>query len=175
MALPTFTIIDLFYFIMYEDLHEQKFIETTSGGGPNHIWLHTTLEGPWPHYMILEVCWTAFEHFLLGSHGHGSWLVCEVALTSHPCLKRFKNLATTFPINLKPSWYEWAKLGLPTLRSQSTLVVHLPWCHLDAYEYKHPNTWQKEVPLSWNHSKFTCFLFLSHTLNLYLYTFSFPN
>jgi hypothetical protein len=25
--------------------------------GPRHIWLHTTLEGPWPHYIILEVCW----------------------------------------------------------------------------------------------------------------------
>jgi hypothetical protein len=24
---------------------------------PNHIWLHTTLEDPWPHYMILEVSW----------------------------------------------------------------------------------------------------------------------
>ena len=23
----------------------------------DHIWLHTTLESPWPHYMILEVCW----------------------------------------------------------------------------------------------------------------------
>ena len=22
-----------------------------------HIWLHTALEGPWPHYMILGVCW----------------------------------------------------------------------------------------------------------------------
>ena len=25
--------------------------------GPNHKWLHTTLEDRWPHYMILEVCW----------------------------------------------------------------------------------------------------------------------
>jgi hypothetical protein len=34
-------------------------------------------------YMILEVSWTAFGHFLLGSHnfhGLGSWLVCEVGL-----------------------------------------------------------------------------------------------
>jgi hypothetical protein len=22
-----------------------------------HIWLHVTLEDPWPHYMIWEVCW----------------------------------------------------------------------------------------------------------------------
>jgi hypothetical protein len=41
----------------------------------NSIWLrawshmiHTTLEGPWPYYMILEVSWTAFGHLLLGSH-----------------------------------------------------------------------------------------------------------
>ena len=25
------------------------------GWGPGHIWLHSTIEGPWPHYMILEV------------------------------------------------------------------------------------------------------------------------
>ena len=25
--------------------------------GPDHIWLHATLEGLWPHYMMLEVCW----------------------------------------------------------------------------------------------------------------------
>ena len=27
------------------------------GWGPSHIWLHTTLEDPWPHYMLWEVCW----------------------------------------------------------------------------------------------------------------------
>ena len=27
------------------------------GWGPGHIWLHTTLEGLWPHYMVVEVCW----------------------------------------------------------------------------------------------------------------------
>ena len=25
--------------------------------GPSYIWLHTTLEGPWPHNMNLETCW----------------------------------------------------------------------------------------------------------------------
>ena len=50
-----------------------------------HIWLHTTLEVLWPHYMILDVSWDdlwalAFE--LSQFHGHGSWLVCEeVALS----------------------------------------------------------------------------------------------
>ena len=34
-----------------------KFIETTFGWGPGHIiWLHTTLEGPWPYHISLEVC-----------------------------------------------------------------------------------------------------------------------
>ena len=48
-----------------------------------HIWLHITLEGPWPHYMILEVCWDGLWTLSFGlsqSHGHGSWLMCEVAL-----------------------------------------------------------------------------------------------
>ena len=43
-----------------------------------NMWLRTTLEGPWPQYMILEVSWMAFGHILFGfsqSHGHGSWLV----------------------------------------------------------------------------------------------------
>ena len=55
----------------------------TFGGGPNHIWLHTTLEGPCPHYMILEVSWDGLWTLSFGLshfHGHGSWLVCEVAL-----------------------------------------------------------------------------------------------
>ena len=49
-----------------------------------HIWLHTTLEGPWPHYMILEVPWDGLWTLSVGLsqfHGHGSWLVCEVGLS----------------------------------------------------------------------------------------------
>ena len=57
MALQTLTTINLFYFIMREDLHEQKLIEIAFGWGPNHVWLHTTLEDTWPHHMILEVSW----------------------------------------------------------------------------------------------------------------------
>ena len=51
---------------------------------PNHTWLHTTLEGPWPHYMILEVYWDGLQRLsfrLSQFHGHGSWLMCEVALS----------------------------------------------------------------------------------------------
>ena len=84
MALWTLTTVDLFHFIMCEDPREEKFIEITFGWGPGHIWLHTTLEGRWPHYMILEVCWDGLWTLSFGLsqfHGRGSWLVCEVALS----------------------------------------------------------------------------------------------
>ena len=47
------------------------------------IWLHTTLEGPWPHYMILEVCWDGPWTLYFGLSqfpDHGFWLVCEVTV-----------------------------------------------------------------------------------------------
>ena len=47
------------------------------------MWLHTTLEDPWPHCMILEVCWDSLwtlSFRLSEFQGHGSWLVCEVVL-----------------------------------------------------------------------------------------------
>ena len=37
------------------------------------IWLHITLEGPWPHYMILEVSWDGLWTLSFGLsqfHGH---------------------------------------------------------------------------------------------------------
>ena len=53
----------------------------------NSIWLRARSQmtshytgGPWPHYMILEVSWDTFFG-LSQFHGHGSWLVCEVALS----------------------------------------------------------------------------------------------
>ena len=82
MALRTLTTIDLFNFIRCEDLHEEKLVEITFGWGPGHIWLHTTLESPWPHYMILEVSWDGLwtpSFGLSQVHGHGTWLMCEVA------------------------------------------------------------------------------------------------
>ena len=42
--------------------------------------------GPWPHYKILEVCWDGLWTVYFGLsqfHGHGSWLVCGVALSLH--------------------------------------------------------------------------------------------
>ena len=54
------------------------------GWGPGHIWLHTTLEGLWPHYIVVEVRWGdlwALSFGLSQFHGHGSWLLLQVALT----------------------------------------------------------------------------------------------
>ena len=56
MTLQTLTTNGLFYFITCEDPHEMNFIEIAFGWGLGHFWLHTTLEGPWPHDMMLEVC-----------------------------------------------------------------------------------------------------------------------
>ena len=78
MALWMLTTIGLFYFTICEDPREYEFIEIAFGWGPGHIWLHTTLEDPFPHYMILEACWDglwALSFGLSQLHGHGSWLM----------------------------------------------------------------------------------------------------
>jgi hypothetical protein len=53
------------------------------GSVTDHIWLHTTLESPWPHYMILEVSWDGLWTRSIGLSQFW-WsrlvLVCEVAL-----------------------------------------------------------------------------------------------
>jgi hypothetical protein len=44
------------------------------------------LRVPWPHYMRLEASWDGLWTLSCGLsqfHGHGSWLVCEVALSVH--------------------------------------------------------------------------------------------
>ena len=89
-ALWKLTAVGLFYFTMCEDPCKQIFIGTIFGWGPSHIWLHTILEDLRPDYMILEVCWDGLwtlSFVLSQGHGHGSWLMCEVALsigaTSH--------------------------------------------------------------------------------------------
>ena len=56
MALWTLAAVDLFYFIMCEGPREQEFIKIAFGWEPGHMWLHTTLESSWPHYMMLEMC-----------------------------------------------------------------------------------------------------------------------
>jgi hypothetical protein len=71
-----------FYHVL-RTLVNKKIIERAFGWEPGHIRLHTTLEGPGPHYMMLEVKWDGLwtpSFGLSQFHGHGSWLVCEVAL-----------------------------------------------------------------------------------------------
>ena len=68
MAPWTLTTVKLFYFIMCEDPRELKLLEIAFRWGPGHIWLPTTLEDPWPHYVILEVSWDSLWTFLSGSH-----------------------------------------------------------------------------------------------------------
>ena len=54
------------WFILFYHVWELTWIEIHWNGiwlraGPGHIWLHTTLEGPWPHHMILEVSWEGLQ------------------------------------------------------------------------------------------------------------------
>ena len=76
------------------------------GWGPGHIRLHTTLESPWPHYMILGVCWGGLWTLSFGLsqfHGHGSWLVWEVALSFLACpLECFCAVTTQDCTHLSP-------------------------------------------------------------------------
>jgi hypothetical protein len=83
MALQTLKTVDLFYFYhvwgpAWMEIHCYR-----SWLKARHIWLHTILEVPWPHHMILEVCWDGLWTLSIGLshfHGDGSWLMCEVAL-----------------------------------------------------------------------------------------------
>ena len=49
MALRNLTTIDSFHFISCEDPACIEIYWNSIWWGPHHIWLHTTLEGPWPH------------------------------------------------------------------------------------------------------------------------------
>ena len=85
MALRTHITVDSFYSSMHED---PAWVEThwnsICGWRSGHIWLHATLEDPWPHDMSLEVCWDDLStDTLVGSHNftvtaRGSWLVAHV-------------------------------------------------------------------------------------------------
>jgi hypothetical protein len=94
------------WFVLFYHVRGPVWIEihwNSIGWESGHIWPHTTLEGPWPHYMILEVSrddlWT-LSFVLSKHHGHGTWLVCEVALSV--CT------LSVVPLNMIPS-FEWCK------------------------------------------------------------------
>ena len=55
-TLQTLTTVDSLYFIMRGDPTQIKHsLKQYMVEGPGPLRLHTTLEGPWPHYMISEV------------------------------------------------------------------------------------------------------------------------
>ena len=91
------------------------------GWGHGHIWLHNTLEGRWPRYIILEVSWDGLGSFSFGLpqlHGHGSWLKKTWKKTWPEVLGEFRNrcMRTYFCWILTPkgsitSFNRVAKLG----------------------------------------------------------------
>ena len=91
----------------------KKFIEIAFGWGPGHMWFHTTLEGPWPHYMIWEVSGTAFGHFLLGSHD--------------------------FMVTALGSCVKWPIASVLEFRGQGGRWCHALWSSSDTHVTKHLN------------------------------------
>ena len=84
MALRTLTTVGFFYFIMHEDpasieMHRNSIWLRARSHMTSHYNLRVRDHATW----LWRCLGTAFGHFLLGSHkrfhGHGSWLVCEVA------------------------------------------------------------------------------------------------
>ena len=90
----------------------QKIIEIAFGWVPGHIWLHTTC-------FWRCVGTTAFGHSLSFGlsqfHGHGFWLMCDVALTTQS-RQRIKNICNNIPWCKRiPVPNLWLPLGLPNL------------------------------------------------------------
>jgi hypothetical protein len=114
------------------------FIEIAYGWGPDHIWLHTTLEHPWPHYMVLEVCWDGLWTLAFGLsqfHGHGSSLVCEVALGTW-MKPRWCNLRSDLGKSSAFSWVNYYRkrtnsfsvLGTGNIPTRETAIHWVLWC-----------------------------------------------
>ena len=85
----------------------EKSSKKAFGWGPGHVRLHTTtLEAPWPHYMMFEgVLRRPFGHVLSGSHhfhGHGPRLAREAA-------PKEMVVYTTGPENMATKWLGWGQ------------------------------------------------------------------
>ena len=127
----------LFYFIMCEELHEKRFIERTVGWGLGHIWFHITLEDPWPYHMMLEVPWDNLWTLSFGLsqfHGHGSWLVCKVALSSQILSSQLTcSLSKRQQLESLHVWFEilswmvkiWMKIHLVNDNFYNDVIVNL--------------------------------------------------
>jgi hypothetical protein len=133
--------------------------------------------GPWPHYMILEVCWDGLWTLSFGlsqSHGHGFWLMCEVAVIRGPKLyslhlrnKRYIwwNFSQTSPNELeccrkqRKCWCWW------TTKSNNSLHLFNNW-YLDSTASTHinavlcasvPSVQNGGLPVNWHQLFFLYF------------------
>jgi hypothetical protein len=102
----------------------------------------------WPHYMILEVSWDNLWTLSFGFsqfHGHGSWLVCEVALSKSqhggivPTFEPRETIQTWFIIIQVISLLLVLRVGSsfflnPTLNTSSKPHMHpKQCCHVDIH------------------------------------------
>ena len=109
MALRAFTTVDLFYFIMREDPHEQKCIEIALGWGliTYDFALHLRVRD---HTTWFWRCvGTAFWHVLLGSHNFmvtalGSCVKRPYAKLMHMVMLRMSLLPLTLSMNVIWGW-----------------------------------------------------------------------
>ena len=113
-------------------------VEIAFGWRPGLIWLHNRLEGPWSHYMTWEVgldggLWT-FSVGLSQCHGHGSWLMCEVALSLLVQVGQWRGLLERSK-KTRVQWWRFGphnnninKFGSPmwTLWYSNLYPLHLP-------------------------------------------------
>ena len=68
---------------------------------------HCTREDAWPQYMMLEVCWNGLWTLSFGLsklHGHGSWLVCEVAVSARWLANPHRSRRRQLPHNFRCSY-----------------------------------------------------------------------
>ena len=106
----------LIYYILscMKTLLEYKFIKPTFGWGLGHIWLHTTLEGPWPQYTILQVSRPPLggrPNTKLGDHG---------TLNAHNCR------SIIFYYAWGPTWIKIHQINI-WLRAWSHMTSRYPW------------------------------------------------
>jgi hypothetical protein len=111
MAFRMLTTDGLLYFIMCEDIREHEFIEIAFSWGSGPMWLHTTLEGPWPHSMILEVFWDGLWTLSFGLTIPWSWLLARVWIGStdqHFCHQGHL-MTLDIQVSLLISWHKYVQ------------------------------------------------------------------
>ena len=76
-------------------------LDIAFGWVPHHMWMHTTLEGMWPHYMSLEVSWDNLWKFLFDSH---SFMIMALGLCvkwpSNPLSKKERKSIASYSFTL---------------------------------------------------------------------------